>query len=103
MNKHVLPRISGNPGPGRPRKALRLEPEPPKETDPHSARITMSIEEMGRELGISRTTAYDLAQQPGFPSFTIGRRVLISRDGLMKWIESQCLTKAHESLQPVEK
>lgn len=103
MNRHIVPRSSGKPGPGRPRKALRLEPEPPKDIDSPSTRMTMSIEEMGKELGISRTTAYDLAQQPGFPSFTIGRRVLISRNGLMKWIENQCLTKAPESLQPVEK
>ena len=54
-----------------------------------SPRMTMSVEEMGMELGISRATAYELSQKPGFPSFSIGRRVLVSRDGLQKWIAQQ--------------
>ena len=63
-----------------------------KATDPvppTHPRIVMTVEEMGRELGISRATAYELVQRTDFPSFSIGRRVLVSRDGLLKWIEKQ--------------
>lgn len=56
-------------------------------------RMVMTVEEMGKELGISRATAYELVQRPDFPSFSIGRRVLVSRDGLLKWIEKQYTSK----------
>ena len=66
-------------------------------------RMTMTVEEMGAELGVSRSTAYSLVQQPGFPSFSIGRRVLVSREGLLKWIERQCEGSAQIFLPDVEK
>ena len=68
---------------------------------PSSPRMVMTVEEMGKELGISRATAYELVQRPDFPSFSIGRRVLISRDGLLKWIEKQYLSKDQDLGQPV--
>lgn len=68
----------------------------PELLPPAAPRMTMTVEEMGKELGVSRVTAYELAQQPGFPSFSIGRRVLVSRDGLLKWIEKQCSAKIPE-------
>ena len=70
---------------------------------PSPPRMVMTVEEMGRELGISRATAYELSQHPDFPSFTIGRRVLVSRDGLAKWIEKQYTEKHIESSETIEK
>lgn len=66
-------------------------------------RMTMTVEEMGTELGVSRSTAYSLVQQPGFPSFAIGRRVLVSREGLQKWIERQCDGSGQAFFSDVEK
>lgn len=60
---------------------------------PSPPRMVMTVEEMGKELGISRATAYELSQRPDFPSFSIGRRVLVSRDGLLRWIEKQYSSK----------
>ena len=57
-------------------------------------RMVMTVEEMGNELGVSRATAYELTQRPDFPSFSVGRRVLVSRDGLFKWIEKQYSSKS---------
>ena len=88
---------------GRPGKTCAASKEEPKAIPSSSGTITMSVEEMGRELGISRTTAYEIVQQPDFPAFTIGRRVLVSRDGLMKWIEKRCFEKSPEAVQSVEK
>ena len=70
---------------------------PPEDIDaafPPRPRMVMTVEEMGKELGISRATAYELTQRPDFPSFSIGRRVLVSRDGLQKWIEKQYSSKS---------
>ena len=44
--------------------------------------MAMSVEDMAEELAIGRSIAYQLIQQPDFPSFMIGRRVLVSRKGL---------------------
>ena len=52
--------------------------------------MAMSVEQMADELSIGRNVAYQLIRQPGFPSFMIGRRVLISRKGLQSWIDEQC-------------
>ena len=73
------------PPPSAPAAAELLPLAPP--------RMVMTVEEMGKELGISRATAYELVQRPDFPSFSIGRRVLVSRDGLLKWIEKQYTSK----------
>ena len=52
--------------------------------------MAMSVETMADELAIGRNVAYELVQRPDFPSFMIGRRVLISRKGLQEWIDEQC-------------
>lgn len=49
-------------------------------------KLTMSVEEMGAELGISRPVAYELAKREGFPAVRIGRRIRISREGLQRWL-----------------
>ena len=78
-------------------------PEAAASPMPSPPRMVMTVEEMGRELGISRATAYELSQHSDFPSFTIGRRVLVSRDGLAKWIEKQYTEKHLESSGTIEK
>ncbi len=52
--------------------------------------LLLNVPESARVLGISRAGGYALARAEGFPAtITIGRRVLISRDGLRAWIERQ--------------
>ena len=63
--------------------------------------MMMTVEEMGKELGISKATAYELSQRPDFPSFSIGRRILISRDGLLKWIEKQYSSKSQDQASAI--
>lgn len=79
------------------------EPEKAKPAETDQPRMTMSVEEMGKELGVSRSIAYELTKQPGFPSFSIGHRTLVSRDGLKQWIKTQCQSGRSVILQPVEK
>ena len=38
---------------------------------------TMTVEEAGRQLGISRNTAYEAARQGQIPVIKIGRRMLV--------------------------
>ncbi|WP_363173352.1 helix-turn-helix domain-containing protein [uncultured Oscillibacter sp.] len=41
-------------------------------------------------LPISRATLYRMAEQKRIPSLRIGRRVIIPRETLKKWIEQEC-------------
>lgn len=77
--------------------------EPADSTSPLTPKMTLSVDELKLELGVSRTVAYNLVQQPGFPSFSIGKRILISREGLSKWIERQYKTQNVEEPQVLEK
>ena len=78
--------------------ALQLMPEPQEK--PKYRGMAMSVEDMAEELAIGRNVAYELVQQPGFPSFQIGRRVLVSRKGLQEWIDAQCKKGSDASLIP---
>ena len=56
--------------------------------------LTLTVPEVGEVLGISRAKAYDLARSEGFPSMRIGRRILVPRNKLIRWIDEQ--TEARE-------
>lgn len=60
----------------------------------------VSVLEMSKILGISKTAAYNLANKAEFyPSFRIGARIIINRCALANWIseatnkdgDSECL------------
>lgn len=52
-------------------------------------KLTMTIKELQEVLGISYVTAYNLTKQKDFPSFRIGKRILINREGLVNWMKEQ--------------
>jgi len=49
--------------------------------------LMLSVPQLGKALGISRAGAYALVKQQGFPSLTIGGRILVPKDKLIAWIE----------------
>ena len=55
-------------------------------------RATLTVAELQESLGISRPEAYDLVKQEDFPAFRIGRKILVSRDGLRHWITQQIMS-----------
>lgn len=52
-------------------------------------RMTLSIKEAADIVGVGEVLMRRLAKEPGFPVFRVGRRVLLSREGLKAWIERQ--------------
>jgi excisionase family DNA binding protein len=40
-------------------------------------RLTLTVEEAGTLLGMSRTLAYELVRRGGIPSLRLGRRVVV--------------------------
>ena len=51
--------------------------------------LMLSVPEVASVLGISRAGAYELVREKGFPSLTIGSRILIPRDKLIAWIDAK--------------
>lgn len=56
--------------------------------------LTISVPEAAKRLGVSKTTAYELANCSDFPSFKVGNRILVSVAGLAKWVEEQAAKAA---------
>ena len=40
-------------------------------------------------FGVSRASAYELMREKNFPSFRIGKRIVVSKENLRTWIESR--------------
>ena len=60
----------------------RLDPRPDR--DP---RLTMSVEEAGQLLGISRGLAYELVSRGDIPSIRLGRRIVVPRRALNQLLD----------------
>ena len=52
-------------------------------------KLTMSIPEAAKVLGISTSQMYVLARAEGFPSINVGKRILVSVKGLVRWVDQQ--------------
>ena len=62
----------------------------PEEEDTALPPMTMTVSQLTYELHINLQAAYKLVKQEDFPCFTIGQKILISREGLQHWIDEQC-------------
>jgi len=66
---------------------------PAPEPDLFNGRLTLKADEAAEVLGIGRTKLYQLIYAGELPSFTVGRRRLISTSALREWVE----TRSHSS------
>ena len=51
--------------------------------------LALSAEDVAQVLGISRANAYTLMHSKGFPVLQVGKRLVVPKDKLLAWIESQ--------------
>lgn len=56
------------------------------ETTPE--RLAYSVPEAAALLGVSSDTVYEMIRQRRIPSVRLGRRILIPRPALVRWLES---------------
>ena len=56
-------------------------------SDPMNERLTFTVDEVARLLGVSRSGAYDSITRGEIPSFNIGRRVLVPRDAFLDMLK----------------
>lgn len=55
--------------------------------------LMLSVSQVAKVLGISRTSSYDLVKEKDFPSITIGSRIVVPKDELILWIKNQIKNK----------
>ena len=55
----------------------------------NEGKLAISVRETAEMLGISVPTAYELARRADFPAFHVGRRTLVDRAGLTRWVSAQ--------------
>ena len=51
--------------------------------------LMMNMTDVATVLGISRAGAYKLAHDSSFPAFQIGRRVIVSCEKFLDWLDRQ--------------
>lgn len=66
----------------------------PAESIRNHPKLTLTVDDLAAELNISRNTAYALADRKDFPSFRVGRRLLINRAMLQVWMDQNCHPQA---------
>ena len=49
----------------------------------------MCADDVKDELGISISSTYELMKEKDFPSFKIGRRVVIYKEKFIEWVEKK--------------
>lgn len=56
--------------------------------------LMLSVPDVAAVLGISHAGAYELARSEGFPSLTIGSRIIVPKDEFIAWVKRQTLGNA---------
>jgi len=49
--------------------------------------LMLNASTVAQTLGISRAGAYELMHSKGFPTLRIGKRMLVNKEQLFKWVE----------------
>ena len=58
-------------------------------TDIEQLPIMLNADQVAQALGISRAGAYQLMHSKGFPTVRIGKRMVVPKVQLLKWIEDR--------------
>jgi excisionase family DNA binding protein len=51
----------------------------------------ISVAELQKKLGVSQTVAYRLGNTPGFPSYRVGKRILVLESEVDGWIRGNAM------------
>ena len=49
--------------------------------------LMLTVMDVAAVLGISRTGAYELVRQEGFPALSIGARIIVPKEQFIRWVE----------------
>ena len=51
--------------------------------------LMLTVVDVAKILGISRTGGYELAQREDFPSLKIGKRIVVPKEAFIQWVEKR--------------
>lgn len=51
--------------------------------------LMLSVPQVAAVMGISRAGAYELVRSKGFPSITVGTRIIVPKEEFISWIHTQ--------------
>jgi excisionase family DNA binding protein len=69
------------------REKVRVGPAHADDQSRDTQRLTVSVEEAGRILGISRGAAYARAGDGSLPTVRLGKRLLVPKSALQKMLQ----------------
>ena len=78
--------------PASPDKRTDYIPQPKRSkpvTGPAQLPMALNAKQVAAVLGISRAGAYNLMRSEGFPTLFIGKRMVVPKDRLMDWMNTQ--------------
>ena len=52
--------------------------------------LMMNMTDVAAVLGISRAGAYKIAHDSRFHAFQIGKRIVVSREKFLEWLDRRC-------------
>ena len=61
-------------------------------------KLLLTATETAKLLSISRTAVYQLVRRDDFPKMYVGRKVLIAREELVKWVKDNTANHAEVAL-----
>ena len=56
--------------------------------------LFLNAELLAKVLGVGVSSAYELMHEKGFPSVRIGKRFIVPREDLKRWLDEQLPTEA---------
>ena len=56
---------------------------------PLCVKPTLTVDEAAKLIGISKPKMYELTKTPDFPVIHIGRKILINRQSLLRWMKGE--------------
>ena len=59
--------------------------------------IMLNADAVSQTLGISRAGAYELMHTKGFPTLRIGKRMMVSKEQFINWVEMKSGEKHEKS------
>lgn len=57
--------------------------------------LFLSANQVAQALGISRAGAYQLMHAKGFPTIRLGKRMVVSKEQMRKWLDAQAAANSH--------
>jgi excisionase family DNA binding protein len=63
---------------------------------PKGNRMCMTVPEVAEAMGISRPTAYTLANREDFPAIRLGKRIVVPREAFETWLHETVAQGRHD-------